>query len=257
MRWKPVLIVIVCGSLSFSLTCGLDDPAANGGDKLCGNGVIDPGEDCDKDKDGKFFFKIKQCHKGQLVCLDDCTTDPKGCLEYCGDGEANGTEECDGIEFNLACTAGKFTCDADCKVVGKGTTCTGWCGDGKVDKPKEQCEPKLGVPAGACYDGTATCKADCTIDFLNCNKFCGDEVVNGNELCDGAFFQTDPPCHDKTGALLCRPDCTIDAGTCTAYCGDGKKNGPAGVEECDGTDFGGTLPCPNAKCQLDCLTNCP
>lgn len=97
----------------------------------CGDGTVDPGEDCDDgntvDGDG---------------CAADCTAEPF----FCGDGNVDPGEECD--DNNNLNNDG---CAADC-------TIEAFCGDGNVD-------PELGEE---CDDNNNTdgdgCTADCTIE---------------------------------------------------------------------------------------------
>jgi uncharacterized repeat protein (TIGR01451 family) len=92
----------------------------------CGDGVLDPGEECDDgnnvDGDG---------------CSANCT------LEYCGDGVLDPGEECD--DGNNVDGDG---CSADCKVE--------YCGDGNLD-PGEECDD------GNNIDGDG-CSANCTLE---------------------------------------------------------------------------------------------
>lgn len=251
LSWALLVLSFGLGALG----CGLDatDPDP-GKTTVCGNGVIDPGEDCDlrsKDTQGKLvdtpIFKIAICGQGELICLPNCTLKPGACKTYCGDGEVNGKEECDGDDFAVECVDGKFMCRADCTL--DKSQCHAYCGDGVITPPKEHCEPGM-VPKGVCYDGTVTCKKDCTLDLLSCNQFCGDEVQNGPEPCDGP--QIGSSCHNASGVLSCSEACTIKTNGCDAYCGDGKVNG---FEECDKDDFKGSKPCAAATCGVDCIVD--
>jgi cysteine-rich repeat protein len=211
----------------------------------CGNGTVDPGEECDEggpsatcDADctparcGDGLVNTaagEECDGGgeTASCDADCT------LAMCGDGVVNTAagEECDGGGETASC-------DADCTLA--------MCGDGVVNTAAgEQCD-----------DGgeSAECDSDCT------PAMCGDGVVNGSagEQCDGGG-ETEScnadctlascgdgvvnealgeECDDGGESASCDDDCT------PAMCGDGRVNAAAG-EECDG---GGET----ASCDEDC-----
>ncbi|HYQ03176.1 MAG TPA: hypothetical protein VER96_31095 [Polyangiaceae bacterium] len=135
-------------SLTTTLSCRYDDG--------CGNGVVDPGETCDKALDPN--------------CPADCTY-------VCGDGVAEApAEECDpGSPTNPVC-------DEFCHLRSPDR-----CGNGGVD-PGEACDHDpftnrdtfpAGTPAGS------ICSLDCkTITVTIPIITCGDGVVEGAEACD-------------------------------------------------------------------------
>ena len=146
----------------------------------------------------------------------------------------------------------------------------GFCGDGQVNAPGEQCD---GSPAPQCASGL--CANDCTCvapqptatatptrtptptatvtPTPEPTPFCGNNVVEGNEECDGTATGTDcdgecdtdctcptgPPCGDSFPA--CQGDCpagescTHGATACTC-------------ETAPGTACGGTFPSCNGDC---------
>lgn len=116
------------------------------------------------------------------------------------------------------------------------------CGDGVVNTPTETCDAPGDMPGDCptCAPGTvSTCRADCTL--------CGDGVLNGDEVCDGAAFEPGAP----VGHGACRAPTAGQVDPCT-YCGDGAINGPAGEEACDGTEFTPGLPNAGNSCRVDC-----
>jgi len=117
---------------------------------LCGNGVIDDGEECD---DGADNSSLLPDH-----CRQDCT------LPRCGDGvvDPGEGEECD--DGNLVDGDG---CDSDCTVT------SGVCGNGVVD-PGEECDD------GALNSALLPdhCRTDCTAPR------CGDGVIDSGEECE-------------------------------------------------------------------------
>jgi hypothetical protein len=82
--------------------------------------------------------------------------------------------------------------------------CDRACGDGTVQRG-EACDP----PGSDCPDGRV-CNADCTCP----EPFCGDEIVDPGEECDGSPCATGVPCGDD---CRCGPDpvgccqCTVGA----------------------------------------------
>jgi hypothetical protein len=144
-------------------------------------------------------------------------------LGVCGDGTAQGTEQCDGADLrgqscagHGAFTAGALACTSTCSF--DTTACT-TCGNGIVE-PGEDCDgPELGgATCGTLgFDsGALGCTASCTIDSRGCGT-CGDGVVNGSEPCDGADLNgaTCESLGHAPGPLACSPTCdAIDAGGC-------------------------------------------
>ncbi len=187
----------------------------------CGNGMPDPGEECDDgnvdDTDG---------------CRQDCT------LQLCGDGILDGGEECD--DGNLI---GGDGCQPDCllPVCGDGITDAGEeCDDGNMTAG-DGCQPGCllpvcgdGVtdPGEECDDGNLIsgdgCQASCLLPA------CGDGVLDGGEACDDG--NTDPG------------DGCDDACMTEEICGDGIVDTG---EECD--EGLANSESPDAICRTDCL----
>src|ERR1041385_2390859 len=156
------------------------------------------------------------------------------CLtSVCGDGVASEVEQCDGEDLKGASTCqdaayydgGALKCTPQCTY--DVSACSRRCGDGVLD-PEEQCEgdDQLGVIDGA----PATCKAIgyysepglkctalCTYDTSDCKGYCGDGMINGAELCEGA-----PPektCIDlgfDRGATTCTIQCSANTNACAS-----------------------------------------
>jgi cysteine-rich repeat protein len=152
----------VCGNGILDVFTGelCDDGNAMAGDgcsptcvwEVCGNGIIDPGEECD---DGL---------PGSATCDPDCT------VAYCGDSIVNPArgEECDtGVE-----TA---ACDADCTVR--------VCGDGYVNPAAgEECDDANVINSDACL---STCSvARCGDGFIWVGvEVCDDGNTVGGDGC--------------------------------------------------------------------------
>jgi cysteine-rich repeat protein len=214
----------------------------------CGDGILDPGEDCD---DGN-----------QLdgdCCSANCQFEPMG--SPCADAAfCNGEETCDGAG---SCRPGvPVDCDdgVDCTVdaCDEVNGCVNdlddaFCDDGAFCNGVETCDPVNGCQPGTpvdCSDGV-----DCTVDGC-------DEV---NDECVHDPF--DPFCNDGefcTGVETCDPvnDCSSSGDPCPAgtvcnegtdmcdpvtACGDGILD-PG--EDCDdGNQLDGD--CCSANCQFE------
>ena len=114
----------------------------------CGDGIKDPGEECDhgfanSDEPGDYG-----------TCRTDCSK------ARCGDNIKDTNELCD--DGNLI--NGDY-CRSDCHAV------TGYCGDG-IEQINEACDSK----------NNPYCSSDCKTVI----GFCGDGVVQSNEVCDNA-----------------------------------------------------------------------
>lgn len=78
----------------------------------CGDGMIDPGEDCDGIDLGGATCMSQGFDQGTLACTDACTFDVGACEtieEFCGDGIINLAEQCEvGMLGNGTCTTAGF-----------------------------------------------------------------------------------------------------------------------------------------------------
>jgi hypothetical protein len=182
----------------------------------CGNGVVEGLEACD----GALFRAESSCQayglgSGRLGCTNTCVLDTSSCSvrDYCTANNLYGNGECD------ACDLLGGIVDPDCMQVC--TSSNAVCAD--------RYDP---------LTGTYTCKRLRLTD-PDCGR-CGNNVRDGNELCDGrAFAQGQFTCESYGflgGELGCRSDCLPDFASCrTSRCGDGVVEG---TERCDGTNFG-------------------
>ena len=169
---------------------------------FCGSGRVDPGEECD---DGNF--------KDGDGCAHDCT------LEVgCGNGVLEVGEQCD--DDNVVSGDG---CTGDCRIEGGGPVCgngileyTEGCDDGNTvsgDGCTADCEREDGCGNGElaaheqCDDGNNIsgdgCSAGCTVEF-----------ICGNNVCDSDKGET----------------CSFCPRDCCPLCGNGRLD--AG-EQCD------------------------
>ena len=142
---------------------------------VCADGqVCPPGRLCD-DSSGT-------CADEQCLGKDDGTACGPGasfcragvCGDSCGDGIANGTDQCDGSDLGgWTCESqgidhyhGNVACLADCTIDSSG--CSGVCGDGIHDTGFERCEPATFDPleGETCFShgfdaGRLGCASDC------------------------------------------------------------------------------------------------
>jgi len=207
---------------------------------VCGDGIVGQTEQCEG---SGLCADLNQGFSGGNFECDPttCLTITDACLQpVCGDGVAEGFEECDINDFPTitSCTdagfaAGDLGCDAFCFI--DISACFDTCGDGTVG-PTENCDSDPGSFTCAdlgLVDGTLACDATtCDFDTSACiQPVCGNNVLEGFEQCD-----TDPtePCQAfgfAGGTVTCDPeDCFNDTNACFDTCGDGNI-GP--TERCE------------------------
>jgi hypothetical protein len=151
----------------------------------------------------------------------------------CGDGRwcPTGTicfaGHCAAQEQIDACAGGATDCTTSQIPDGRcvdGVCIARTCDDGILDPP-EQCEDLGDAPDNVgtttCqdlgfYTGQLACEVDtCQFDVTGCAERCGDDVVNGPELCDGAL--PGRTCLDygfDQGAASCSSACGVDFADC-------------------------------------------
>jgi cysteine-rich repeat protein len=198
---------------------------AGGAMAVCGNGEVEPGEECD---DQNTTAKAG-C---DTFCLIEagyvCSGQPSVCVATCGTGQLDSGEECD--DGNL--TAGDG-CGDNCQIEG------GWkCSQPDGDMDKSLCEPVCGdgqiLGKEVCDDGdnedTNGCKANCLA--VNGGWICND-VTGGPDSCDticGDGIVVADECEDgnpvPTGGDGCSAECLVEH-----QCGNGIVEP---TEACDG-----------------------
>ena len=204
----------------------------------CGNGVLEPGEQCD---DGNILSGDGCSSNCQLEDpIDPCLSHPSLCViaTVCGDSRVTSNEICD--DGNTVAGDG---CSPDCRTVEPGWTCrvpgkrcTPACGDGMV-VGSETCDDGNTIGGDGC---SSTCQiepgAACLVPGQPCRfSVCGNGVVEAGEQCDlgsknGLFYGNGKGC-SKTCTM--EPTCRDSSGktqACTTACGDGNID-PG--EECD------------------------
>ncbi|MFC1482418.1 DUF4215 domain-containing protein [Myxococcota bacterium] len=214
------------GELACNLDCTFDPSDCWTTPPICGNGVVEPGEDCDDGDgdnaddcpdgvggtcmwaqcgDGFVWAGQEECDDGNWSTADDCPDGPAGtCVWYfCGDGFVHSNDEnCDTLN-NTLCHSG----------------CLSYCGDGSWQSNYE-----------ACDDGNNIDDLACSAD---CQHWCGDGVVDAflGEQCDEGFGW-DPynPSGEGPGCLqncvasvcgdgVCDEPVAETASTCSDDCG--------------------------------------
>jgi hypothetical protein len=211
---------------------------------LCGNGTVDPGEQCDP--------------PNGTTCSAACQN-----VVICGDGKVEGAEECD--------PPAAGTCSATCKII----VATPVCGNNVVEAG-EQCDPPAAGTCSAtcqtivvtpptCGDGvvnqaseecdapslpTATCSATCKI--IVAGPVCGNNVVEAGEQCDPPAAGTcSATCQTIAGNPVCdaclAANCPADIAGCGGLTGTDKTDCEALVaciqtEQCYTPEAGGQ-PC--------------
>jgi cysteine-rich repeat protein len=172
----------------------------------CGNGAMDPGEECDDGNgascdgcsgvctldvapvcgDGAVSSCGEECDDGNLLSGDGC--DANCTRTRCGNGVVSGSEECD--DGNVDSTDG---CTSACTL----------CGNGVITAPEE------------CDDANSDATDGCT----NACSRCGNGLLSPLEECDDG---------NRTAFDCCAPNCTREdrGSTCV---GDGD---PCSIDEC-------------------------
>jgi cysteine-rich repeat protein len=207
---------------------------------VCGNGVREPGEECDDDN-------LTACDGCSATCqLEVCGDGRAECTEACDDGNAVDGDACDTNCTRPACgngiVAGAEQCDDGNTVSGDGCTancrieCAPGCGDG-IQQPGEECDDGNDVPCDACD----CCRVPRCGDNIGC-----EECDDGNtRACDGCS----PTC--QTERL-----CGNGVVECDEQCDDGAENGQPGSEcnaACHRCSPGSSPDCPCAVAS-DCQT---
>jgi len=233
MRWVVTLAACLASALGVGVAsvagCLVELPAA------CGDGRVDPGEDCDPAAAGP--------NNGERC--DPLTCRPVSELG-CGNGKLELGEQCDTSDFgNKSCPSGKgfLSCTSECKL--DESTCDP-CGNGKVEvEAGEECDPRSGLltqpqscsglttyPTKPYTSGQVTQCTDRCLWYRGPCGYCGDHEVDDPqlldvrypdaksklELCDGEDVRAsdlhtycDAEC--PLPGLLCTPQCSTSCET--------------------------------------------
>src|SRR5581483_4978999 len=171
------------------------------GNEHCGNGIIDPGEQCD---DGNTV--------GGDCCSATCTNEPagSGCPDdgnVCTDEVCDGSGACTHPPNGFLCDDGQFCTVGD---VCSGGSCHGTprdcssaanqCNFGVCDENANACVPSPRPNGTPCNDGSACTSPDtCTAGTCGGASLCGDGVVQaGCEVCDDGTGNGNDACCSAT-----------------------------------------------------------
>jgi len=197
----PAIFLMIAWSLVGGLGCG-----PGGGDPgpgSCGDGIVDPPEQCDD---------------GNLTDHDGCTSDCQ-VETYCGNAIVEYGEECDDgnsvpadgcnsrCETEVGCGNGRLEvgeqCDDDNLTDGDG--CSGLCLD---EDQGALCGNGILELGEGCDDGNTTGGDGCGPDCLR-EDGCGDGVLGGIEECDDGNNVSGDGCSDG-----CQVEYTCGNGVC-------------------------------------------
>jgi cysteine-rich repeat protein len=181
----------------------------------CGNGTMDPGEECDD---------------GNTVSCDGCSRTCKKETGFCGDGHLN--PECEACDDGnqVDCDGCRHDCSRADKV----------CGDNIVECGEDG---DLGAAVPCDADGlSATCKFErCGNGVTECNEQC-DAGATGSTSCSSTCLSIKPPhCGDGTTQAnegeACDDGNAVDCDGCSHLCQfDGCGSGEIDLscgEQCD------------------------
>jgi len=217
-----------------------DNANDNNDNVLCGNGVIDPGEDCDGSAvGGETCVSLGQDFvSGTLACDGSCGFDTSGCVApYCGDGVVDATagEECDNATANS--DTEPDACRTDCLLP--------WCGDGIIDPANSEDCDGLAMGGADCTTlgypgGTLVCAATCEYDESSCTPV---GTCTQNAECTAVDY-CERAVGDCNGVGQCTTMPTICSSVWDPVCG------------CDGATYGNPCEAAAAGMNVDYLGEC-
>lgn len=187
----------------------------------CGNGVVDPGENCD----GPDF-----------PCLTSAECQPSNECEIATliGYDFACSVSCQRADINACLTLSDGCCPAGCDFTNDADCAAPVCGDGIVD---------IGERCDTMATGDELCPDDC-----NDNRACTTDLVNGedcNVYCSNA---TQSACANGDGC--CPPGCTPaqDDDCNNVMCGDGVVDGDEGCDNTIPAGEPGACPASDADC---------
>ncbi len=207
---------------------------------VCGNGVVDPGEDCDDPNaqgcSDRCLFEgaVPEClpdDEGVIADIVECPIERIVGADPCGNGELDAGEQCD--DGNKVSNDG---CSTLC--MNEGSSVVG-----------VQCGNRDIVPGEGCDDGNTQSGDGCSSECLNegsplSRQWCGQEnnaerhalCASAISVCGNNFLEIGEECDD--GNLLNTDACTdqcLQSGGVGDSCGNGQLDVDLG-EQCDGTE---------------------
>lgn len=187
---------------------------------LCGNGLLDPGEECDSALSTPDAPCDELCTGGDTICSQDqdcasaickqgacpeCDADAFACSEACSSQNAGCKAGCEGpaLACDGACEAGDSSCRDTCGALS--AACWAGCWFDPIGCALT-CEPARDLCMGACDADLDACDLSCTSGFASCSSGCASDKAGCIAGCESG--QT--ACWD--GCTRCVP-CTV-AGQC-------------------------------------------
>lgn len=218
--------------MSYELPAGCSASCLNEGSvtpvAVCGNGTIDPGEDCDGGvgcstsclKEGSTTTCGNNTPNDGEECDDGNTVNGDGCSSLClNEGASSPNSICgnDDIEHSLIYGGedcdGTAGCSSDCLNTGSEPAGVAVCGNGSSPEPGEDC------------DGGAGCSSTCQ-HTGNTTSTCGNNIpTDPGEDCDDGNRVNGDGC-----SSICLLEGSSENYSLPSICGDGQ----VGIgEECD------------------------
>lgn len=234
----------VCGDL----VCDASETAASCAEDCgCGNGVANPGEDCDGADLATATCESVAQRGGTLACNADCTFDVTACDEsMCGNGLVEPGEDCDGDLGGATCasagfSAGALACDASCQF-DVAACCNDFCDAADtsvcVEDAVHTCtlEPTgcLGLEISDCALNDDVCVADEAVAMCICVDRCSSE---GAPRCAGAVAEICTMQPDGCLDFVAMTDCATTGQACAIG-----PQGPTCVAAATGEDCSDPYP---------------
>jgi len=251
------------GTLTCDLqTCHFDTSQCIKVPAVCGNGIVEEGEQCEGGVGAKTceYFGFDN---GSLSCVK-CMYNTSQCRGIegnysCEDGHFNPGEQCDPPDFSItkcnemsaSFVSGALSCDENCMLSTESCVVNYQCNDGIVN-PGEECDS--GIQTANCVNfdrfggGSLGCGSDCLFNTSSCAYIrigCPNGFVDSGEICDPQADMSSVSCEMfdsyQSGEIGCNPDCkSYDLSGCSRAprfepeCGDNAVDEELG-EQCDGT----------------------
>ncbi|MBQ9394565.1 MAG: hypothetical protein IJU23_03480 [Proteobacteria bacterium] len=251
------------GTLKCSENCYDYDRTGCTSASVCGNGILETGENCDGNDFGSQTCEslVGPGSRGNLLC-NGCSISTENCsaASTCGNGIIDGTDVCDGSAINGATCAsivgegskGSVTCRDNCSGYDiSGCTAAAKCGNGLIEEG-EVCDGNrlndrtCATEVGFNSTGTLACNSTCTgyiTTGCSASTTCGNGILEAGEMCDTTNIQG-ATCESSVGmgsvgTVLCGADCkSLNLSGCSAAtkCGNGVLDEG---ELCDGKNISG------------------
>ena len=228
MKKRTILLTLLAACLVL-WSCDMETKGVDS----CGDGIIDPGEDCDQILGEATCGSLGHYNvNGLLACNSDCTFEFSECGGKCGDGviQLEFAEQCD-MESLAGATCesrgfvgGTLGCTPGCTY--DTSSCESLCGNGVVD-PVEPCDGYDLRNMNCIYmgysGGRLSCTSACIFDESECQNVCGNNLLEPSEECDDQDLRglTCESLGYTSGALACN-SCSLVRLNCegTTTCGN-------------------------------------